>query len=181
MHHIILNARLLAGALTATCGIFLALDNLSAQEKTIVIEEGKQVSFNYTLSSGGEEIESNKGQEPLTYIQGGGQILPALEEGLVGLAVGDTKEVELSAANAYGETDPGALQEVPADQVPESARQVGAMLQAEGFPGPIRVTEVREDVVVLDFNHPLAGKDLVFSVEILAIEDAPNAPAQPAQ
>lgn len=144
-----------------------------------MIEDGKQVSFTYTLSSGGEQLESNKGQEPLVYVQGGGQILPALEAGLAGLAVGDTKTVDLSAADAYGDVDEAAIREVPVDEIPESAREVGAVLQAQGFPGPIIVKEIREDVIVLDFNHPLAGKDLTFDVEIVAIEDAPaEAPAE---
>jgi FKBP-type peptidyl-prolyl cis-trans isomerase 2 len=138
-----------------------------------LIEAGKQVSFTYTLSVDGAEVESNKGQEPLTYIQGGGQILPALEAELAELAVGDSKEVALVAADAYGESDPRAIQEVPLEQIPEDARKVGAMLQAEGVPTPIRVTEVREEVVVIDLNHPMAGKDLVFDVEIVAIDEAP--------
>lgn len=142
-----------------------------------MVEDGKQVSFNYALSTDGEQIESNVGREPLTYTQGGGQILPALESKLAGLAVGDKKTVELAATDAYGEIDQESFREVPIDQIPEESREVGAVLQAEGFPAPIRVTEVREEVVVLDFNHPLAGKDLVFAVEILAIEEAPAAPA----
>lgn len=138
-----------------------------------MIEAGKQVSFTYTLSVDGAEVESNKGQEPLTYIQGGGQILPALEAELAELGAGDSKEVALVAADAYGEVEPGAIQEVPLEQIPEDARKVGAMLQAQGVPTPIRVTEVREEVVVIDLNHPMAGKDLVFEVEIIAIDDAP--------
>jgi len=157
----------------------LTLMTATAQENKPVIEDGKQVSFTYTLSSGGEQLESNKGQEPLVYVQGGGQILPALEAGLAGLAVGDTKTVDLSAADAYGDVDEAAIREVPVDEIPESAREVGAVLQAQGFPGPIIVKEIREDVIVLDFNHPLAGKDLTFDVEIVAIEDAPaEAPAE---
>ena len=158
--------------LLATCS--LALAESHTEEKKNVIQEGSQVSFNYTLTSDGEQVESNKGQEPLTYTQGGGQILPALEAELVGLAVGDTKEVSLAAADAYGEIDPGAIQEVPLDKIPEAARYEGAMLQAEGVPTPIRVTEVKEEVIVVDFNHPMAGTDLVFDIEIMAVE-APTA------
>lgn len=142
-----------------------------------MIEPGKLVSFTYTLSVDGEVMESNSGQEPLQYIQGGNQILPALEAELLGLAVNDTKVVNLAAANAYGDPDPSRVQEVPLEQIPESARVVGMLLQAEGIPGPIRVVEVKEEVVVLDANHPLAGKDLSFDVTITAIEDAPEEPA----
>jgi FKBP-type peptidyl-prolyl cis-trans isomerase 2 len=134
-----------------------------------VITQGSEVSFFYTLSSGGEQIESNKGSSPLTYTQGGGQILPKLEAELEGLKAGDEKEVALNAADAYGEVDPEKLKEVPAEQIPEAARQVGAALQAEGYGGPIVVSEIREEVIVLDFNHPMAGKDLVFAVEIVEV------------
>ena len=154
----------------AVCSLSLAATQANAEEEKLVIVEGSQVSFNYTLTSNGEEIESNKGQEPLTYTQGGGQILPALEAELAGLAVGDTKEVSLEAADAYGEVNQEAIEDIPLDRIPEEARFEGAMLQAEGVPTPIRVTEVREQVVVVDFNHPMAGKDLVFDVEIVAVE-----------
>jgi len=146
-----------------------------AQDKAAVIEPGKLVSFTYVLSVDGEVLESNSGQEPLQYIQGGEQILPALEAALLGMAVSDTKVVNLDAADAYGEPSPNLVQEVPLEQIPESARVVGMMLQAEGVPGPIRVTEITEEFAVLDANHPLAGKDLSFDVTIVAIEDAPPA------
>jgi FKBP-type peptidyl-prolyl cis-trans isomerase 2 len=182
MHNNVPSVRPAAYALTAACALFLlALGASFAQEKKNVITAGKQVSFNYTLTSGDEELESNKGQEPLTYIQGSNQILPALEAGLEGLAAGDTKNVSIAAADAYGEVDPEAIQEVPLDQIPESAREVGAMLQAQGLPGPIKVLEIREEVAVLDFNHPLAGKELVFAVEIITVDDVPTEAPPPAQ
>lgn len=148
-----------------------------AQEKATVIEEGKLVSFTYILRVDGDVLESNTGEEPLSYIQGGDQILPALEAALLGLPVGAEKVVNLDAANAYGEPDPGRVQEVPLEQVPESARVVGMLLQSPGIPGPIQVVEVTDEIVVLDSNHPLAGKDLTFDVTIIAIEDAPEPPA----
>jgi FKBP-type peptidyl-prolyl cis-trans isomerase 2 len=166
---IIRNARVIAAPI-AICGLLLAFITAHAQEKAIVITQGSEVSFFYTLSSGGEQIESNKGSEPLTYTQGEGQILPKLEAELEGLAAGDNKEVALAAVDAYGEIDPEAIQEVPIDQIPEPAREVGAQLQAQGYGGPIIVSEVREDIIVLDFNHPMAGKDLVFEVEIADVK-----------
>jgi len=134
-----------------------------------VIAEGNQVSIHYKLTADGEAIEDSHGSEPLSYTQGGGQILPALEDALTGLAEGDSKEVTLAAADGYGEIDPAALQEVPIDQIPEGAREVGAQLQAEGYNGPIFVKEVRDDVIIVDFNHPLAGKELVFAIEIVSV------------
>lgn len=141
-----------------------------AEENKSMIAAGNQVSFEYTLSVAGEVVESNKGQEPLTYTQGGGQILPALESELEGLTVGDEKSVSLTAADGYGEINPEAFQEVPLDRIPENARVVGTLLQSPEYPGPIRVAEVREDVVVLDLNHPMAGKDLTFDITIVDIE-----------
>jgi FKBP-type peptidyl-prolyl cis-trans isomerase 2 len=115
----------------------------------------------------------------LIYTQGSDQILVALEAELEGLTAGDQKTVDLDAVNGYGEVNAEAFQEVPLGQLPEDARVVGAMLQAQGFPGPLRVTEIKEDVAVLDFNHPLAGKDLSFDITIVAVEDAPPPPANP--
>jgi len=138
-----------------------------------MVEDGKLISMMYTLTVEGEVADSNAGGDPLQYVQGGGQILPKLEEQLAGLAVGDKKSVQLSAADGYGEITDEAYQEVPIDQIPEEARKVDAQLQSPDYPGPIRVKEVKEDVVILDFNHPLAGKELSFEVEIVGVEDAP--------
>ena len=138
-----------------------------------MIEDGKQVSIMYTLTVDGDVVDSNVGGEPLVYVQGGGQILPGLEAELVGLKVGDTESVMLVAADGYGETTEEAFMEVPLEQIPEEARQVDAQLQSPDYPGPIRVVEVKEEVVVLDFNHPLAGKDLAFEIEVVGIADAP--------
>jgi len=149
----------------------------SAADSEAAVAAGKQVAFLYTLKSDGEVVESNTEETPVTYIQGGGQILPALEAELAGLKAGDEKTVALEAANAYGEVRDDAFQEVPLDQLPEDARTEGAVLQAQGYPGPIRVTEVKEEIAILDFNHPLAGKDLEFDVKILSVEDAPPPPA----
>lgn len=136
-----------------------------------MIGEGTTVGFEYTLTlTDGTVVESNVGGEAVTYVQGGGQILPALESALTGLAVDDTKQVTLEPADAYGEVNPEAFQEIPIDQIPEDARVVGAVLGAQGYEGPIRVHEIREETVVLDFNNPLAGRTLTFDIRILSLE-----------
>ena len=143
----------------------------TAQEEASVIGEGTTVGFEYTLSlSDGTVVESNVGGDAFSYTQGGGQILPALETALTGLAVEDTKQVTLEPGDAYGDVNPDAFQEIPIAQIPEDARVVGTILGAEGFDGPIRVHEVREDIVVLDFNNPLAGKTLTFDIRIVSLE-----------
>lgn len=143
----------------------------NAQEEEPVIGEGTTVGFEYTLSlSDGTVVESNVGGDAVSYTQGGGQILPALEAALTGLAVDDTKQVTLEPADAYGDVNPEAFQEIPIAQIPEEARVVDTILGAEGYEGPIRVHEVREDVVILDFNNPLAGKTLTFDITIVSLE-----------
>lgn len=144
-----------------------------AQADPAVIEDGKLVSFTYILSAEDEMLENNSDQEPLAYIQGANQILPALEAELIGLSAGEKRVINLVAADAYGEPSADRILEVPLDQIPESSRVVGTLLQSPSIPGPIRVAKIREEVVVLDANHPLAGKDLTFDITIIAIEDAP--------
>jgi len=144
------------------------------EEEKTVIENGKSVSVEYTLKlDDGTTVDTNIGEDPLTYTHGNNEILPALEEALLGQAVGDTKTVQLSADEGYGTINPEAYQEVPLDTVPEDARNVGTMLVAtspEGEQQPIRVHEIKEETIVLDFNHPLAGQALSFDVTILAID-----------
>ena len=139
-----------------------------------MIENGQSVSIEYTLKlDDGTAVDTNVGEEPLTYTQGGSEILPALEEALADQAVGDTKEVKLTAEQGYGPIDTEAYQEVELDMVPEDARAVGTMLVAtdpEGQQQPIKVHEVREETLILDFNHPLAGEALNFEVKILDIQ-----------
>ncbi len=159
------------------CVAALAAPQAVAQEDGQSIAPGKRVSFNYTLTSAGEVLESNKGEAPLVYVQGSGQILPALETQLEGMSAGQEKTVNLVAADAYGEIRQDAFQEIPLEQLPEDARVEGALLQAQGFPGPIRVSAVKEEVAILDFNHPLAGKDITFDIMIVAVADAPPPPS----
>lgn len=154
-----------------TLGLTLFSLSGNAQEEESVIGEGTTVGFEYTLSlSDGTVVESNVGGDAFSYTQGGGQILPALEAALTGLTVDETKQVTLEPVDAYGDVNPEAFQEIPIAQIPEDARVVDTILGAEGFEGPIRVHEVKEEVVVLDFNNPLAGKTLTFDIRIVSLE-----------
>lgn len=144
------------------------------EEETLVIENGRTISVEYTLKlDDGTTVDSNVGEDALSYTQGDNQILPALEDALLGLAIGDTKEVKLTAEQGYGPVMQEAFQEVELETIPEDARTAGTMLVAtspEGEQQPIRVHEVKEETIVLDFNHPLAGQPLNFDVKVLAIE-----------
>ena len=139
-----------------------------------MVTDGARVSIEYTLKlDDGSVADSNVGGDALTYQQGASQILPALEKELLGMKVGDSKQVALTAAQGYGEVDSSLFQSAPASAIPEDARKAGTQLLADsgsGQPRPVRVHEVNGEEIVIDLNHPLAGQALAFDVKILAIE-----------
>ena len=148
------------------------VDSSAARSKRTV-SQGTQVSLEYTLTLEDRTVlESNVGKEPMTYTQGAHEIVPGLEKAIEGLAPGDRKHVEVKPADGYGEVDPKAVQEIKKSQLPENAWKVGAQLEARNPDGESmfpRVTEVKTDSVVLDFNHPLAGKTLLFDIKVLDV------------
>jgi FKBP-type peptidyl-prolyl cis-trans isomerase SlyD len=140
------------------------------------VQEGSIVSIEYTLTDGdGKVIDTNVGKEPLTFIQGAGQIVSGLEKELQGLKAGDQKKVQVKPEDGYGMPSQQAFQELPRETIPAEAQKAGVSLMAKGPDGraiPIRVHEVKEKTVVVDFNHPLAGKTLNFDVKIKDIKAA---------
>jgi FKBP-type peptidyl-prolyl cis-trans isomerase SlyD len=165
----------------------LAFTGAFAAEKSTdsnVVKDGTVVSLQYTLSGeDGKTIESNKGKEPLKYTQGSHQIVPGLEKGLAGMKVGDEKRVKVTPEEGYGQVDPKGFQEFPKEKIPSEGLKVGSVLMATGPQGqqiPVRVREIKEKTVVLDLNHPMAGKTLVFDVKVLDVQPAVAQPTQPA-
>ncbi len=142
---------------------------LKVAEKKIV-----EISYKGTLADGSVFSESEAGK-PLSFMMGVGKLIPALEKGLLGLKVGEKKTITVKAADAYGEYDPAALQEVPKDQFPkDTSLTVGQHFQVQTQAGVMTVTiaAIKDKTVTVDFNHPLAGKDLTFAVEVVKIRDA---------
>jgi FKBP-type peptidyl-prolyl cis-trans isomerase SlyD len=141
----------------------------------MAVEAGKQISIEYTLSIEPEGVvDSNVDSDPLTYVQGAQQIVPALEKALEGMEVGETTEISIPPQDGYGERSDEAIREVDKHMVPEDARQVDTVVQGRDPSGSVinaRVAEVRDKTVVLDLNHPLAGKTLQFSVKVLDIQE----------
>ncbi len=144
------------------------------QETKPTIEAGSTVSLEYTLrDDAGTVLDSNKGQTPLKYTQGSEQILPVLERALVGMRAGDEKKVTVGPADGYGDLDPRAVTEVPKGRIPPDALVVGTELVARNAGGEtrvVRVKEIKDDTVVIDLNHPLAGKTLHFDVKVVEVE-----------
>ena len=153
---------------------YFVLPTVGAQTKKDKIENGSQVSIEYTLlDEKGNQIESNKGGNPFKYTHGKGDIIPGLEEGLSGMKVGGEKTIKVKPEDAYGEVKPEAFQEVPHKNIPADLLKVGTQLVARSPQGqsmPVRVHEVKDETVVLNLNHPLAGKTLTFEVKVLAVQ-----------
>ena len=142
----------------------------------LTVSNGIVVTMEYTLKVKGEVVDSSDEAEPIQFIQGSGQVLPALEHELYGLKVGDAKQVLLKAVDGYGEFDPEAYSDIPrAEFPPQIPLKPGIELQLKDQDGQNHYAVIRavdENNVHLDFNHPLAGKELDFSVHIVALRTA---------
>lgn len=135
---------------------------------------GSTVHFHYTGTlDDGTVFDSSEGREPLSFTLGSGQIIPGLDAAIDGMSVGERKTVTIGADDAYGAYQPEARQAIPRDQIPaDIPLDPGTQLQMQAQDGqaiPVVVADVNETVVVLDANHPLAGKDLTFAVEVVAV------------
>jgi FKBP-type peptidyl-prolyl cis-trans isomerase SlyD len=142
-----------------------------------MIKKGSVVSFEYTLlEDNGKVIESNQGQNPVTYTHGQREIIPGLEKAFSEMEVNEEKSIRLQPEEAFGPVDPNRFQEVPKTEIPAAGLKVGATLTARSSKGEdqvnqvIHVREVKPETVILDFNHPLAGKTLDFKVKVLGIQ-----------
>jgi FKBP-type peptidyl-prolyl cis-trans isomerase SlyD len=150
-----------------------------------VVKDGQLVTLHYTLKgTDGKIIESSKDKEPLKYVHGRKMIIPGLEKELAGMKVGGEKHVTVKPEDAYGPVNKNAFQEIAKERVPANGLKIGAILNgqgAQGQPMQARVHEIKEKTVVLDFNHPMAGKTLSFDVKVVDIQAAPPpAAAKPA-
>lgn len=149
---------------------------MDTQNNPQKIADNVVVSLDYTLVVDGEPYESSKESGPIEFIQGLGSIIPGLENELYGLAVGDQKLVNVPAEQAYGVTDPEAIIDVPRDQFPpEIPLEVGVDLQVrdvDGEPMEATILSIDDENVKLDFNHPLAGKNLTFDVTVISLRSA---------
>jgi FKBP-type peptidyl-prolyl cis-trans isomerase 2 len=138
------------------------------------VKTGDTVRIHYTGTlDDGSVFDSSRDREPLEFTVGSGQIIPGLEQAIPGMKIGEEKTVAIPCDLAYGPHDPNGRQAIPRDQVPEHIPlELGTALQMQlpdGRAMAVTVAEVTEAEVVLDANHPLAGKDLTFDVEMVEI------------
>lgn len=135
---------------------------------------GDTVAIHHTGTlADGSQFDSSEGRDPLRFTLGSGQIIAGLDAAITGMSQGEKKSVTIAAAEAYGDHRPEAVQAVPRAQIPaEIPLEVGGGLQVQTPDGqtiPVTVTSVTDEEVTLDANHPLAGKDLTFAVELVEI------------
>ncbi len=141
------------------------------------IKDGDTVRIHYTGTlTDGTTFDSSHGRDPLEFVVGSGQIIKGLDSALPGMTAGEKKTVNIACADAYGPINPAFHQSVPRESIPDDITlEVGMQLQMQtpqGQPMPVTVTDLSEEEVMLDANHPLAGRDLVFEVEVVSFDTA---------
>ncbi len=137
-------------------------------------KNGDNVKVHYTGKlTDGEIFDSSEGRDPLAFTVGAGQMIKGFDLAIPGMSVGDKKTVTIAAADAYGESNPDAIIDFPKENVPADMILTPGMKltlsNQQGQPVPVVVVEVTDTTVVLDANHFLAGKDLVFDIELVEI------------
>ena len=140
---------------------------------TETVQDGVVVSMEYTLHVDGEQLDTSEGQGPLQFLVGYGNVISGLEQEMMGMKIGDSKDVVVQPENGYGEFDEEAFITVPRDQFPKDIPvEVDTELTVrddEGHARYARVDSIEGDTVRLDFNHPLAGAELHFNVKVVAL------------
>lgn len=141
------------------------------------VKQGDTVGIHYTGTlNDGTVFDSSEGRDPLAFQVGSGQIIPGLDVAIPGMAVGDKKVVNVPCDEAYGQMNPAMRQEVPRAEIPaEIPTEVGSRLQMQAQNGqviPVVVVDANESTITLDANHPLAGQDLTFAIELVSIDAA---------
>lgn len=149
---------------------------MDTENKPRAVTDDVVVSIDYTLTVDGQVVDTTEGDEPLSFLQGHQNIIPGLERELSGMKIGDSKQVVVSPAEAYGEIDPDNIIDVPRSEFPEEIPlEKGTELEVKNSDGEVlsaTINEVNKDTVKLDFNHPLAGKELTFDVTVVDLRQA---------
>jgi peptidylprolyl isomerase len=137
----------------------------------MIVENGKKVTLHYKGTYGGEVFDESTGREPLNFVVDSGMVIPGFNESVKGMSIGDKKTFTIPYMEAYGEHRPDLIMEVPIENVPENVEPNMVLETMVGnTPIPVLVTEVNEKSITIDGNHPLAGKDLTFEIEIIGVE-----------
>jgi peptidylprolyl isomerase len=138
------------------------------------VQKGDKVNVHYHgRLTDGTTFDSSEGREPLSFTAGQGQVIKGFDDAVLNMQPGDKKSVNIPVADAYGPYNEDMVMDHPASEFPEDMKpEIGMELQMgddQGNVFPVVITEVNGDMVTLDANHPLAGKDLVFDIELVSI------------
>jgi len=138
------------------------------------VKSGDKIKVHYhgKLTSG-ETFDSSEGREPLEFEVGSGMVIKGFDDGVTGMKIGEKKTINIPAEEAYGEKNPDMLMDFPKDRLPADMQiELGMQLMMSDPSGqqfPVKVNEIKEEIIVLDGNHPLAGEELIFDLELVEI------------
>ena len=140
------------------------------------VKDGNTVKVHYTGTlKDGSVFDTSAEREPLEFKLGEGQLIPGFEKAVIGMEEGESTKIDIPVKEAYGEAREDLIINVPKDQLPDDVEpEVGMQLQVnqpDGQPVPVRVAEITDEELKLDANHPLAGKDLSFEIEVVEIKN----------
>lgn len=145
-------------------------------DQELTVQDNIVVAMDYVLNVDGELLEKTESNHPVEFIQGSGQIIPGLEREMSGMRIGDSKEVDVTPEDGYGVLDEDAYAEIPREEFPADIpveQGVAILLRDEdGDEQEAHIIEIKENLVRLNLNHPLAGKDLHFEVKVVALREA---------
>jgi len=145
-------------------------------DQELTVQDNIVVTMDYVLNVDGELLEKTESNHPVEFIQGLGQIIPGLEREMSGMRIGESKEVSVTPEDGYGVLDEEAYAEIPREEFPEDIpveQGVAILLRDEdGDEQEAHIVEIEENLVRLNLNHPLAGKDLHFEVKVVALREA---------
>jgi len=143
------------------------------------VKKGDTIKVHYHGKlTDGTTFDSSAGREPLEFEVGGGMVIGGFDNGVMGMTIGEKKTISIPADDAYGQKQEEMIMEFPKDRFPEDmVPEVGMQLNMSNGAGqnfPVVIVDVQETVVILDANHPLAGQDLIFDLELVEIKSAPS-------
>ncbi|MBK7042059.1 MAG: peptidylprolyl isomerase [Bacteroidetes bacterium] len=142
------------------------------------VKKGDTIKVHYTGTlTDGSLFDSSEGKEPLEFTVGEQMVIYGFDNGVLDMKVGDKKTLNIPCLEAYGEMNTELMIEIPKSELPEELGEVTEgmqlnMVNQDGYELPVEVIEIKEDAIVLDGNHPLAGQDLIFEVELVEIVNA---------
>lgn len=144
-----------------------------------MVKAGDTIQIHYKGTfDDGEVFDSSEGREPLQFQVGSGMVIKGFDDGVLGMNIGDKKSINIASKDAYGEANPEMIFDFDRKEIPaEIPVEVGGMLNMHNGQQqvPVKILEVSDEKIKLDANHPLAGRDLNFDLELVKVEDAPSA------